>query len=161
MTDGATSDDARQPGGRSRAVSAYMTPDTQASHHRQTRQARETEIVEDYVELIADLLDQHGEARAVDIARRLGVTNATVNKMVARLQQMDLVTSQPYRAIFLTEAGRHMAEISRRRHHVVVAFLRAIGVGEKTAWADAEGIEHYCSAETLDAFARFVEERKE
>ena len=46
------------------------------------------------------------------VARRLGVTNATVAKMIARLQQMELVTSLPYRSVFLTEAGRRIADIA-------------------------------------------------
>jgi DtxR family manganese transport transcriptional regulator len=138
------------------AISAHMTPDRQASHFRRARNAREAEIVEDYVELIADLIDEDGEARSVDVARRLGVTGATVNKMIARLQTMELVTTQPYRAVFLTEEGRRIAEKSRRRHHTVVALLRAVGVDEETAWADAEGIEHRCSPETLAAFEKFV-----
>ena len=146
--------------GAAGGISAHLTPDEQAQHHRRTRLAKETEIVEDYVELIADLFEQHGEARAVEIARRLGVTNATVNKMVARLQQMGYVTTKPYRAIFLTDEGRHMAELSRRRHQMVVAFLMAIGVPEETARADAEGIEHYCSPETLEAFRNFVEKQR-
>ncbi|MEE2655549.1 MAG: manganese-binding transcriptional regulator MntR [Pseudomonadota bacterium] len=142
------------------AISAHMTPDRQASHFKRARQARETEIIEDYVELVADLIDEQGEARAVDIARRLGVTGATVNKMVSRLKQMGLVNAEPYRSIFLTKEGRHMAEASRARHHIVVALLRAVGVDEATAWADAEGMEHRCSPETLAAFSKFVKLNK-
>lgn len=145
------------PAQGSGAISAHMTPDRQASHFKRARLARETEIVEDYVELIADLIDESGEARAVDVARRLGVTGATVNKMVARLKQMGLVNAEPYRSVFLTDEGRRMAEASRERHHIVVALLRAVGVDEATAWADAEGMEHRCSPETLAAFRKFVE----
>lgn len=136
-----------------------VEPDAQADHHRQTRLARQTEIAEDYVELIADLIDSIGEARAADISRRLGVTQASVAKMVARLQQSGLVITQPYRAIFLTDEGRRIAENSRRRHQIVVAFLQAIGVSEEAARADAEGIEHHVSAETLAAFERMVAEK--
>ena len=137
------------------AVSAHMSAATQADHFRQVRRARETETIEDYVELIADLIDETGEARAVEVGRRLGVSSATVNKMVARLQQLDLVTAQPYRSIFLTDEGRAVAEKSRKRHHTIVEFLLALGISEKTAWADAEGLEHHCSEETLEAFERF------
>lgn len=139
-------------------LSSQLHPDAQASNHRQTRLARQTEIAEDYVELIADLIDTGGEARAVDIAKRLGVTHASVSKMVARLQDAGLVTTQPYRAIFLTDEGRRIAEASRRRHHIVVNFLLAVGVSEETAHADAEGIEHHVSEETLAAFERFTED---
>ena len=142
------------------AISAHMTVDRQASHFKRARQARETEIVEDYVELIADLIDEQGEARSVDVAKRLGVTGATVNKMIARLKQMNFVNTEPYRSVFLTDAGRKMAEASRARHHTVVALLRAVGVDEATAWADAEGMEHRCSLETLTAFSEFVKKRK-
>tara|TARA_B100000575_G_scaffold253193_1_gene221630 strand:+ start:198 stop:668 length:471 start_codon:yes stop_codon:yes gene_type:complete len=137
---------------KGKGVSAYMTPDTQAGHFRQARQAREAETIEDYVELIADLIDESGEARAVDISKRIGVTSATVNKMITRLQQLDYVKAQPYRSIFLTERGREIAEKCRKRHHIIVRFLIELGVSDETAWADAEGIEHHCSEETLKAF---------
>jgi len=139
---------------------ALVTPEEQADHHRQTRAALQTAVAEDYVELIADLIESTGEARATDIARRLGVTHASVTKTVARLQQGGLVTTQPYRAIFLTQKGRRIAEASKRRHEIVVAFLLAIGVGEDAARADAEGLEHHVSAETLAAFERVVKERR-
>ncbi len=131
--------------------------DSRADEFDRTRQARSQEVAEDYVELIADLIDAFGEARTVDIARRLGVTHATVNKTVGKLQRAELVHTRPYRAIFLTERGRRLAEQSRSRHQVVVNFLRALGVSEETARIDAEGIEHYVSAETLRAFEAATE----
>jgi DtxR family manganese transport transcriptional regulator len=133
--------------------------DAQAGHHRHTRRARQTAVIEDYVEMIADLIEKNGEARGVDISRHLGVTTATVNKMINRLQQNGLVSTEPYRAIFLTEEGRRMAEWSRRRHEVVLAFLQALGISEETARADAEGMEHHVSDETLDAFKSVIRER--
>ena len=131
-------------------------PDDQADHHRQVRAARQTEVMEDYVELIADLIDATGEARSVDIARRLGVTSPTVARMVGRLREAGWIETEPYRAIFLTDEGRRIAEASRRRHQLVVEFLATLGVSEETARADAEGIEHHVSEETLAAFERFV-----
>src|SRR3546814_10061320 len=78
-----------------------------------------TEIAEDYVELIADLIRTTGEARAVDIARRLAVTQTTVLKTISRLRRDGLVTARPYRSIFLTEAGRALVERVRPRHAIV------------------------------------------
>ena len=160
MTDGKYAPENEAPTTKG-AVSAYMTAATQAAHFRQVRRAHETETIEDYVELIADLIDESGEARSVEICRRLGVSSATVNKMIARLQQLDLVTAQPYRSIFLTDEGRAVAEKSRKRHHIIVEFLLALGISEKTAWADAEGLEHHCSEETLQAFERFTSANNE
>jgi DtxR family manganese transport transcriptional regulator len=76
--------------------------------------------------------------------------------VVQRLQRAGLVESRPYRSIFLTESGEAMAEMSRRRHHVVEAFLRALGIDDLTVEADAEGMEHHVSEQTLAAFARLT-----
>jgi DtxR family manganese transport transcriptional regulator len=120
------------------------------------REAHQVEVAEDYVELVADLIAATGEARAVDIARRLGVSHPTVVKAIGRLQRDGLVESLPYRSIFLTEAGRVMAERCKQRHQTVLDFLKALGVDEETAERDAEGIEHHVSDETLKAFERFI-----
>jgi DtxR family manganese transport transcriptional regulator len=128
----------------------------EADRHRLARAARSTQTTEDYVEVIADLIDGEGEARVVDIARRLGVTHVTVVRTIGRLKRDNLVTMQPYRAVFLTGEGRGMAERVRRRHNVVVRFLEAIGVKPEAARIDAEGIEHHVSGQTLAAFERFL-----
>ena len=126
----------------------------QAENLRRSRRDRAVETAQDYVEAIADLSVSLGEARVVDLARRLGVTHVTVNRTLARLQARGFVNTKPYRAIFLTDAGRRLAEECKRRHETVVAFLRSLGISEKTAELDAEGIEHHVSPETLAAFER-------
>jgi DtxR family manganese transport transcriptional regulator len=123
------------------------------SFHR-SRRDRAAEITQDYVEAIADLSAALGEARVVDLARRLGVTHVTVNRTLARLKQAGYVNTRPYRAIFLTGTGRTLAEECKRRHQTVAAFLRKLGVSKKVAELDAEGIEHHVSPETLAAFER-------
>jgi DtxR family manganese transport transcriptional regulator len=128
----------------------------QAERFRRVRDAHLTEVAEDYVELIADLIEQTGEARVVDLADRLGVTKSTVNNTVQRLQRDGLLSSKPYRSIFLTEKGQALAAASRERHGLVREFLIALGVPPETADADAEGIEHHVSSETLDAFRKYL-----
>ena len=137
------------------APAALVDTDAHTESFTRTRQARRRELIEDYVELIADLLDDGGEARQADIAQRLGVSQPTVAKALERLAADGLITKRPYRGVFLTEGGRRMAEASRMRHQVVEAFLRDVGVSAETARIDAEGIEHHVSAETLEAFRRF------
>ncbi len=129
---------------------------TQALRFSKARSAQSTALLEDYVELIADLLAVHGEARATEVAKRLGVTHPTAIKSVARLKREGLVTSRPYRGIFLTEAGRELADRVRARHRLVVNLLLAIGVPAEAAEADAEGMEHHASEATLKAFAQFL-----
>jgi len=124
----------------------------QAAGFEAVREARRSETAEDYVELIDDLIKAMGEARVVDVAARMGVSHATVNRILARLSKEGLVNTQPYRSIFLTEAGADLAQQSRERHRIVVEFLCALGIDEATAERDAEGIEHYVSTETIEAF---------
>lgn len=126
---------------------------------RRTRADHQTEISEDYVEMIADIIEERGEARGTDIAQRLGVSNATVVKTLKRLQDAGLVTQEPYRPIFLTEDGRKLAEEGKRRHRIVEDFLLALGVSAETAHIDSEGMEHHVSDETLQAMGRFLKGR--
>lgn len=133
--------------------------DTRVESFRQTRNNRRTELVEDYVELIADLIDETGEARQVDIAQRLGVAQPTVAKMLKRLGTDGFIQQRPYRGVFLTDEGRGLADMSRDRHQVVESFLCALGISAETARIDAEGIEHHVSAETLDAFRAFLKRK--
>jgi DtxR family manganese transport transcriptional regulator len=110
--------------------------------------------------MIAELIATTGEARVTDLARCLGVTHVTVNRTIQRLQRGGLVTALPYRSIFLTEAGRKLSVESRRRHEIVGAFLKSLGVPEGIAQADAEGMEHHVSKETLDAFIKHLKRRR-
>ena len=126
--------------------------DNSAAKFDRIRRSHQSEVAEDYVEMIAELIDETGEARIVDLAARFGVTSPTVNAIIQRLQREELVESRPYRSIFLTDAGRALAEASRNRHKVVYDFLVSIGVPAKIAEEDAEGVEHHVSPETLAVF---------
>ena len=130
---------------------------TLAGNPKRTREEHSQETAQDYVEMIAELITTTGEARVIDLARRLGVTHVTVSRTIQRLQREGLVTSLPYRSIFLTDAGRKLSEESRRRHEIVVKFLKSLGVPAAAAHSDAEGIEHHVSKETLAAFVKHLE----
>lgn len=129
---------------------------TQARRFGKTRTAQSTALLEDYAELIADLITTGGEARPTDIARRLGVSHASAIKTIARLKREGLATSRPYRGVFLTTQGEALAARVKSRHRLVVDLLRAVGVPSEAAEQDAEGIEHHVSELTLTAFAKFL-----
>ncbi len=137
--------------------SPLADPKSQLSWFERVREAHQMENAEDYVELIADLIEVNGEARVVDLSMRFGISHATVNKTIARLKKEGLVTSEPYRSLFLTGKGRALAEFCKRRHMIVLEFLKSIGVSEKTAEMDAEGVEHHVSQETLDVFQKYID----
>ena len=122
---------------------------------KKVRDAHKTENTEDYLEIIADLLNTSGEARIVDIANKLGIAQATANKTIQRLQNQGYLKKEPYRSIFLTLKGQEVASISKKRHIVVLTFLKNLGLDARTAEADAEGIEHHVSDKTLKKMEQF------
>ena len=119
------------------------------------RNAHKTENTEDYLELIAELLNSKGEARIVEIASNLDIAQATANKTIKRLQKEGYIQREPYRSIFLTLKGQKIASQSKKRHNTVYTFLMNLGIDNKTASADAEGIEHHVSEKTLKKMEKF------
>ncbi|QHM95695.1 MULTISPECIES: manganese-binding transcriptional regulator MntR [Kosakonia] len=123
---------------------------------RQVREAHRRELIDDYVELISDLIREVGEARQVDMAARLGVSQPTVAKMLKRLATVGLIEQIPWRGVFLTAEGERLAQESRERHQIVESFLLVLGVSPEIARRDAEGMEHHVSEETLECFRLFT-----
>lgn len=128
---------------------------------RQVREAHRRELIDDYVELISDLIREVGEARQVDMAARLGVSQPTVAKMLKRLASVGLIEQIPWRGVFLTPEGEKLAQESRERHQIVESFLLVLGVSPDTARRDAEGMEHHVSEETLECFRLFTQQREQ
>ena len=122
---------------------------------KKVRNAHKTENTEDYLELIAELLNKNGEARIVDIANALDIAQSNANKTIKRLNSQGFIKKEPYRSIFLTVKGQKIASISKKRHNIVYNFLINLGLDQKVAAADAEGIEHHVSNKTLMKMQKF------
>ena len=127
---------------------------------KKVRNAHRTENTEDYLELVAELLNSKGEARIVDIAEKLGIAQATANKTIQRLHSQGYIKREPYRSIFLTYKGQKIASESKKRHNIVYNFLRNLGLDKNTASEDAEGIEHHVSEKTLRKMDNFNSKKK-
>ncbi|PPR46440.1 MAG: Transcriptional regulator MntR [Alphaproteobacteria bacterium MarineAlpha5_Bin9] len=124
------------------------------------RSSHKTENTEDYLELISDLLNKNGEARIVDIANKLNITQATANKTIKRLNSQGYVKKEPYRSIFLTVKGQKIASESKKRHRIVYNFLLNLGVKQSSALSDSEGIEHHVSSNTLEKMEKYNKSKK-
>ncbi len=142
---------------KSSASAARRRESPSAEHHRVRRKQHESEAAQDYCEAIAELRDAGGEARVGRIAERFGLSHVTVSRVVRRLASEGFVVAQPRKPLGLTPRGRALASEARRRHDLVIDFLRALGVDARTAALDAEGIEHHVSPATLRAMARYLE----
>src|SRR5258708_7647878 len=126
---------------RDEAPPALPTETAQARRFGKARSAQSSALLEDYVELIDDLLGSTGEARPTDIARRLGVSHATAIKAIARLKREGVATARPYRGVFLTDSGQALAARVRARHRLVVAALVAPRVAAATGRTRHRGVD--------------------
>jgi DtxR family manganese transport transcriptional regulator len=128
-----------------------------AARHRRVRRQHSDELAEDYVEAIDGLLSAGGPARVTDLQGIFGVSHVSVIRALKRFEERGLVARTPEDGLQLTESGKAMAVKAAQRHELVVRFLCALGVGTEQADADAEGVEHHLSGETLAAMERFLE----
>jgi DtxR family manganese transport transcriptional regulator len=115
-----------------------------------------TDRMEDYLEVIYELIQKKGYATAVDISESLNVSSPSVTKMLQRLDESKYLRYERYRGISLTNEGVSMAENIHDKHSLLVEFLRMIGVEENVANIDAEGIEHHLHPETLKKLQVFI-----
>lgn len=115
-----------------------------------------TTRMEDYLEVIYELITQKGYATTVDISDYLNVSSPSVTKMLQRLNESGHINYERYRGISLTESGVAVAKNMHDRHGILADFLKMIGVDEDTANRDAEGIEHHLHPETLKKLEEFI-----
>ena len=108
------------------------------------------------MEAVAQIIGERETCRLVDLANYFAVSHVTANRIVARLQKVGLLSTQPYQPISLTSKGRRLAAKCQQRHRIVYQFLLSIGIDDRTAAIDAEGIEHHVSPKTLKRFEELV-----
>lgn len=113
--------------------------------------------MEDYLEQIYLHIERNGIARASDIADSLDVLPSSVTKMVQRLDREGYVYYERYKGIELTEKGTSFGGKLVKRHDILEAFLRIIGVKEEKIYEDVEGIEHHLSWNAIDRITNLVE----
>jgi DtxR family transcriptional regulator, manganese transport regulator len=119
-----------------------------------------TDTMEDYLEVIYELIERKGYATTIDISNYLNVSSPSVTKMVQKLDEEGHVRYEKYRGITLTKEGVAIAKGIRNRHSLLVEFLRIIGVNEGIANMDAEGLEHHMHPETLQKLEEFIKSTK-
>jgi Mn-dependent DtxR family transcriptional regulator len=115
-----------------------------------------TDRMEDYLEVIYELVEQKGYATTVDISNYLNVSAPSVTKMTQRLDETGYLKYEKYRGIRLTDEGVRIAQNIRNRHGLLAEFFKMIGVDEESANSDAEGIEHHLHPETIKRLEDFM-----
>jgi Mn-dependent DtxR family transcriptional regulator len=115
---------------------------------------------EDYLEAVFQLGGSDGQVRSVDLAAKLDVSKASVNKAVSNLKEAGLVEQPYYGDITLTKEGAQYAQSVLERHHVLYHFLIDIlRVNPKVAAVEACEMEHAISDDTLERWIKHLREQ--
>jgi DtxR family manganese transport transcriptional regulator len=112
--------------------------------------------LEDYLEVIFRLINDKGYASTVEIAEKLHVKPPTVSSMLQRLAAREYLVHEPYRGVRLTDKGMRIARSVIKRHSIISELLMMLGVEEKVAYQDTEGIEHHIQPETISKIEGLV-----
>ncbi len=123
--------------------------------HQSIRSGSSTRM-EDYLEVIAELVELKGYATTLDISRYMSVSAPSVTKMLQRLDENEYLEYEKYHGINLTQKGTHIAETIRQKHGILLEFFEILGIGHDTANQDAEGIEHYLNPKTIKQLRKFI-----
>jgi len=119
-----------------------------------------TSSLQDYLEVILNLLQEKKTARVTDIADRLDIAKPSVIQALAVLKEKGLITQDRYGPVELTEEGRRYALKIRHRHKIIYGFLtQVLGVSPRAAEEDACLIEHDLSSETFEKLLDFMLEQ--
>lgn len=123
--------------------------------HQATRKGSSSRM-EDYLEVISELVELKGYATTLDISRYMNVSAPSVTKMLQRLDEDEYLKYEKYHGINLTQKGSSLAESIRQKHGILLEFFDILGIGHDTANQDAEGIEHYLNPKTIRQLRKFI-----
>jgi len=123
--------------------------------HQSEKMASSTRI-EDYLEVISELVELKGYATTLDISRYMDVSAPSVTKMLQRLDEGDFLEYEKYHGINLTSKGAQLAENIRQKHGILLEFFEILGISHDTANQDAEGVEHHLNPKTIKQLRKFI-----
>ena len=112
--------------------------------------------MEDYLEVISELVELKGYANTLDISRYLTVSAPSVTKMLQKLAEGGYLEYEKYRGINLTPKGSALADAVRQKHGTLLEFFRMLGISHDVANQDVEGIEHHLNPQTIKQLRKFV-----
>ena len=117
------------------------------------------ESAENYLETILILSKKLPVVRAVDIANELDFKKSSVSIAMKNLREKEQITVTDAGYIYLTDAGREIAEMIYERHEMISKALMALGVPQEIATEDACRIEHVISKESFEAVKNYIQDK--
>ncbi len=122
----------------------------------QTTRVGSSSRMEDYLEVISELVELKGYATTLDISRYMNVSAPSVTKMLQRLDENEYLEYEKYHGINLTDKGNNIADTIRKKHGILLEFFEILGIGHETANQDVEGLEHHLNPKTLRQLRKFI-----
>ena len=110
---------------------------------------------QDYLETLLTLGKEQTVVHRIDVAKRMNVSQAAVNKAVKHLCEKEYVYEDG-KHLYLTQKGKAYAETVFERHCIIREFLLKNGVSAENAEQDACCMEHLLSDETFLMMKKFV-----
>ena len=121
-----------------------------------TKKTSSTISEEDYLEVIAELVELKGYATTLDISRFMNVSPPSVTKMLQKLDEKKYLEYEKYHGINLTDIGKQVADTIRRKHSTLLEFFEILDVGKGIANQDTEGLEHHLNDKTIRQLRKFI-----
>ena len=121
-----------------------------------TKKTSSTISEEDYLEVIAELVELKGYATTLDISRYMNVSPPSVTKMLQKLDEKKYLEYEKYHGINLTDIGKQVADTIRRKHSTLLEFFEILYVGKGIANQDTEGLEHHLNDKTIRQLRKFI-----
>lgn len=116
-----------------------------------------TERDEDYLKIIASIVDEKGYAKVKDVAKELKLGPSTVTGMFRKLDGAGYINYEKYGGVTLTKKGEEIAKKTKAKYSMLKDFLTKLGLEEKIAEEDACKIEHILNPKTARTLEKFVE----
>jgi len=121
-----------------------------------TKKISSTTSEEDYLEVIAELVELKGYATTLDISRFMNVSPPSVTKMLQKLDEKKYLEYEKYHGINLTTIGKQVADTIRKKHSTLLEFFEILNVGQGIANQDTEGLEHHLNDKTIRKLRKFI-----
>jgi len=121
-----------------------------------TKKTSSTTSEEDYLEVIAELVELKGYATTLDISRFMNVSPPSVTKMLQKLDEKKYLEYEKYHGINLTNIGKQVADTIRKKHSTLLEFFEILNVGKGIANQDTEGLEHHLNDKTIRKLRKFI-----
>ena len=113
---------------------------------------------EDYLELIYEFSSSKSDFKAVDIAKKMNISRASVSEALQKLASQGYIVYEKYKPAVLTDKGRELAEKVYHKHKVLCAIYKNhLHLSEEESQINACRIEHVITESAFEKIKEIVD----